>query len=271
MNLRFVQDLPCSGQRLRLIVEVRRCQCRNPVCARRTFSVAPPLVNRYRRHTSRVRTALWHVGLALGGAAGARLVKHLGLVTSGDTILRLLRRMVHQAQSPSETASLKHIGMDDWAFRRGHHYGTIVVDLDQRIPGDLLPDRDTRTATTWLSSKCEICTVARDRSNAYADAISQGAPQAMQVADRWHLLKNLGDTIERLLLRRQSDLREAARQLSPPKPIETPAEDQSTRQSKMQRQVSLQKRSRRLANYQQVVQLRRNGLVFALKFLDTGA
>jgi hypothetical protein len=106
----------------------------------------------------------------------------------------------------------------------------------------------------------DACTVARDRSNAYADAISQGAPQAMQVADRWHSLKNLGDAVERLLLRRQTDLREAARQLSPPKPIEIPAEDQSTHQSRMQRQASLQKRSRRLANYQQVRQLRRNGM-----------
>lgn len=145
--------------------------------------------------------------------AGARLSRQLRISISGETILRALKRMA-SARSMASLPAPQEIGIDVWAFRRGHCYGTMVVDLESHRPVDLLGDRDTSTVTNWLATQSQVGIVTRDRAGAYAQAICQGAPQAVQIADRWHLLKNLGDTLERLLVRRHHDLREAARQLA---------------------------------------------------------
>lgn len=93
------------------------------------------------------------------------------------------------------------MGVDDWAFCRGHRYGTILVDLERRSLVDLLPDRSSEIWTTWLKAHPGVQLIGRDRAEAYAQGARQGAPQALQVADRWHLLKNLGDAVERFLMR----------------------------------------------------------------------
>jgi transposase len=256
---RYPEDLPCSGRRVRLAMEVRRFQCRNPACRRRTFSETFPIVAPMQRRTQRLHELFWYVGLALGGMAGARLARRLGIPISGETILRTLKRMAPLRPSWPVSAPQK-IGIDDWAFRRGHRYGTMVVDLDSHRPVELLGDRDTATVASWLANQRQIGLVARDRAGAYAEAIWRSAPQAVQVADRWHLLKNLGDTLERLLARCHRDVREAARQLAAHAASATPIQPAVKLAVKASDQLSLQRRERRLARYEQAMALRHRGI-----------
>lgn len=150
----------------------------------------------------RLNTALELIGFALGGEAGARLAGKLGITVSPDTLLRRLRQATRK-----ETPAPCIIGVDDFALRRGQRYGTIIVDLERRCPIDLLPDREAETLSKWLKAHPSVEIVSRDRSPAYALGINEGAPQAVQVADRWHLLKNVREALERLLLRQYRLLR----------------------------------------------------------------
>ena len=142
----------------------------------------------------RLTTALELIGFAIGGEAGARLARELGLTVSPDTLLRRL----HQS-SPHKPAPPRIIGVDDFAFRRGRRYGTLIVDLERHCPINLLPDLEAETLSRWLKAHPGIEIVTRDRSKTYACGITEGAPAAVQVADRWHLLKNLREVLEKLL------------------------------------------------------------------------
>ncbi len=142
------------------------------------------------------------VGVALGGEAGARLLHHLAMPASADTVLRLICR-----RPLPEQGALRVVGVDDWAVRRGRTYGTIVVDMERRCVADLLPDRTATTVAGWLQQRPGIEVVTRDRSTEYARAAAVGAPKAVQVADRWHLLANVRDMLERWLARAHARLR----------------------------------------------------------------
>ena len=157
-------------------------------------------------------SARW-LGLALGGSAGARTAQRLGLVVSGDTLLRHLRRMP-LAQKPTPIAP-RVLGMDDWAWRKGQHSGTILCDLERRCVMDLLPDRQSSTVTEWLRDPVPPEVISRDRAGAYAEAARQGAPHAVQVADRFHLSRNLREALEHVLARNGPLLEEAFRQSTP--------------------------------------------------------
>jgi transposase len=187
--------------------------------------------------------------------ADARLSRRLGIHISGETILRALNRMT-PARPSWPVPTPQKIGTDDWAFRRAHRYGTTVVDLDSHRPVDLLGDRDTPTVASWLANRRQVNIVTRDRAGAYAQAISQGAPQAMQVAHRWHLLKNLGDTLERLLVRCHRDIREAARQLAGQACVVKQVQPTAKSPVKAIVQQSLQRPERRQTRYEQVMELR---------------
>ena len=126
-----------------------------------------------------------HLGLALGGRPGASFAKRLMLPVSNDTLLRVVRRRGSAAPPPPNV-----IGIDDWAWRRNHRYGTIICDLERRRPISLLPDREPATAQAWLSQQPQVTIVARDRGGAYALAAARALPHAVQVADRWHLMEN---------------------------------------------------------------------------------
>jgi len=207
---RHLAERPILDQPVALCVEMRRFKCMNAQCPRRTFCEdIHALAGRHQRRTRSHARALHALGLALGGEAAARLAVELGLSTSADTLLRELRRL----GAPRRTPAPRVVGIDDWAIRRGHHYGTIIVDLERREPIEVLEGREATTVADWLRAHPTIKIVARDRAGAYSEAVETALPSAQQVSDRWHLLTNLRDNIERMLQRLGAQMRQAAQQV----------------------------------------------------------
>ncbi len=189
---RTLADLPWATAPIELRVIVRRFRCCTCTCRRQTFAQRlPSVAPLYARTTTRLATTQANTGLSLGGAAGARHLSRHGLPGSRNTLIRRVRRV-----SLPGAAEPTIIGIDDWAWRKGNRYGTIIVDLQRGCPIDLLEDRAAETVATWLQSHPDVKIVARDRAEAYAAGIRQGAPDATQVADRFHLLKNLAAALQ---------------------------------------------------------------------------
>jgi len=181
-------DLPADGRTVNIQLVVRRVRCKNPSCRRRVFAERfPRLVRTHARRTERLESLLTRIGVFLGGEAGARLSQDLRVPVSPDTMLRLLYRM-----ELAPVVGLRVVGIDEWAWRKGVRYGTIVCDLESGRPVELLPEAQAETVARWLAGHPGIEVVSRDRAGMFADAAALGAPQAVQVADRWHLLRNLG-------------------------------------------------------------------------------
>lgn len=203
---RTVADLPLAGRQLLLRLRVRRFRCSARRCPRAIFAERfPKLVAAYGRRTLGQRAALEVIAFARGGSAGARLATQLGSPVSRATLLRVLRC----AEVPARPAP-RVLGVDDWAFRKGHRYGTILVDLERRRVVDLLEDRKAETLVPWLSQYPGLEVIGRDRAPVYAEAARRGAPQAVQVVDRWHMIQNLVEALERCLLRFRPALKVAA-------------------------------------------------------------
>jgi transposase len=203
---RHLTDLPWGTRVGCIHLIVRKFMCRNTSCTRRIFTERlPALVAPSARKTPRLTTVLRAIGIALGGQAGARLAACLRLPTSPATLLRLVR-----AAPVPATPALQVMGVDEWAWRRGHRYGTILVDLRTHRVVDLLPDRSAATLAAWLAQHPTITVVCRDRSDLYADGIRRGAPQAAQVVARFHLVQNLRQALEAFLIDHRSVLQAAA-------------------------------------------------------------
>ena len=185
---RTLSDLPVAGRRVVISVHVRRFRCIGTDCRTRIFAerLGPDLAAAYARRTARLDCIVHHLGLALGGRPAASFARRLVVPASRDTLLRTVRR---RATSSAERPSV--IGIDDWAFRRGQRYGTLVCDLERRRVVALLPDRESGTVEAWLAAHPEITLVARDRGGCYGEATTRALPHAVQVADRWHLMENV--------------------------------------------------------------------------------
>src|SRR6202166_2301219 len=184
---RQVADLPCAGKQIRLRVITRRFVCEVPHCRRRIFAerFGDNVLPTRSRRTARLECIVHHLGLALGGRPAASFARRLMLPVSNDTLLRVVRRRTARRTHP-----LTVVGVDDWAFRRNRRYGTIVCDLERRRIVTLLPDREVATVRAWLADHPEIRVVSRDRGGGYGEASAKALPDAIQVADRWHLMEN---------------------------------------------------------------------------------
>ncbi|MCU7821118.1 ISL3 family transposase [Kitasatospora sp. DSM 101779] len=204
--VRRLDDSAASGRRVVVELRVRRFRCRERMCPRSTFvEQAAGLTFRHGRRSQSLQTALQQLALALAGRAGSRLAETFAVPVSRSTLLRLIRALPDPA-SPVPRV----LGIDEFALRKGHVYATVLVDIETRRAVDLLPDRTVATVRSWLAGHPGVEVVCRDRSASYAEAVRLGAPDAIHVADRFHLWQNLSDAVEKTVLQHRALLPEAA-------------------------------------------------------------
>ena len=247
------QDLPWQGCAVEMRLKVRRFRCRNPCCVRKIFAEPIPKTARsHARQTIRVGEIIRLIGYTAGGLPGSRILQRLAISVSDDTVIRAVKRC---DKAPADNR-IRSLGVDDWAWRKGQSYGTIFVDLEKHRVVDLLPDRSTEAVKAWLEKHSGIEIISRDRCGIYAEAAQQGAADALQVADRFHLLMNLSAAIERALEERSSELCLAV-EVQQPGGIEGPPDlEKRTTLAEQRKQL---RRDRRHERYERVIELHRLG------------
>lgn len=201
---RVLQDSPLQGKTVCLRLQVRRFSCENDACNKKIFAERfPELTSAFARRTQRLTATLSSMGFLLGGKTTARLGHILGMQSSRDTVLRLIRTTALPAEKTPRI-----LGVDEWAYRRNKSYGTLLVDLERNMPLEMLADRKATTLATWLRDHPGVLVISRDRAGEYAQGARQGAPQAIQIADRYHLVKKLSEVVERILLTHRKALQQ---------------------------------------------------------------
>lgn len=255
--MRRLADLPWQGRVVEIRLHARRFRCANSQCSRQIFTERlPETVQRKARRTVRLGESQLAIGFAVGGEPGSRLSDRLAMPVSGDTLLRMVRAAGFEPpQAP------RVVGIDDWAWRKGQRYGTIICDLERNRVLDLLPDRNADTVASWLERHPGIEVIARDRAGVYAEGARRGAPDAKQVADRWHLLQNLGEALRLAVGRHRKAVSAAGKAMAsemtgnaeaePEPPVETSPKLDCLRQSR---------RNQRSEFYAEILQLREAGL-----------
>ena len=278
---RTVADLPAQGRGVVLRLVVRRFRCIRPDCPRRIFCERlAQVLPAHARSTTRLTEAHRDIGFALGGEAGSRLAGLLDMPTSPDTLLRRVK-----AWPGEPTSSPRCVGIDDWAIRKGQRYGTIVIDLERGRVLDLLPGRDGEALKAWLREHPGVELITRDRWAAFAQAAAEAAPQARQVADRFHLLRNLREAVERLLGRMFPAVHEALRDPPPGTPADpaesapasdpspgttAPEADSAPEPLSPRQRLRREKRARRAELHRRVRELRGQGLSIRRIARETG-
>jgi transposase len=255
---RHLHDLPSGERAVHLLVEVRRFFCPKATCRRKIFAERLPfLALPHAQRTLRLQQSLRILGFALGGQADARVSKQLHLSASRDTILRLLRHSPLPAPEPPRV-----VGVDEWAWKRRLRYGTLLCDLERRIPLEVLPDRAVERVAAWFKKYPSIEVISRDRSPEFAAAASQGAPQAAQVADRWHLGKNLAEALVAVLARCRAEQGRATRaKRQKEAPLPRPFQERGASRSRREEQARLARAAEREQRYEQVLTFHRQGLL----------
>jgi transposase len=210
--LRHLKDLPIQGSVVQLQLRVGRWRCRNADCERKIFCQRlTSFSHKHSRETKRFGEVARVLAYALGGRPGERLCRRMGLAVSDDT---LLRRLKYAAQSHPAMGPIPVLGVDDFAWRKGTRYGTILIDLEQSKVADLLPERSSSSFEQWLRQHSEVTMISRDRHGLYAEGARCGAPAAQQVADRFHLVQNLTQAVERALTLQRHHLVMSVRELA---------------------------------------------------------
>jgi transposase len=205
------------------VVRIRRFVCAAAECARRTFAEQiDALTTPHARFSPLLRSALTSVAVALAGRAGARLAKALGMAAGKDVLLDMVRALPEAAASV-----VKIVGVDDFSLRKGAVYGTIIVDVATGKAIDLIEGRDAEPFARWLAEHQGAQVICRDRAGAYAAGAREGAPDALQCADRWHLWDNLAKHTERAVIRHRNCINEVtlSESATAPDPIPNPAPD----------------------------------------------
>jgi transposase len=216
---RVLRDAPCAGRQVQLILTMRKFYCRNLYCSQKVFTERlSTFVEPWARMTIRCCQHIASIGLATCGKGGARLADRLGIHTTRPTILRRIMDLPDVS-----TGSVVYLGIDDFAFRRGYRFGTILVNLENHRVIDLLPDRQARTAARWMYQQPDLAVISRDRGGEYASAAREGSPQAIQCADRFHIVKNVIEAVQVLLARCQAEI------LAEKKPEEPDSDEQQNK------------------------------------------
>ena len=263
---RSLRDVACGGRRVQLELTVRKFYCRNPLCERKVFTERfPAFVEPWARMTIRHCEQITSIGLATCGKGGTRLAARLGIHTTRQTILR---RIMALPDSPPE--SILFLGIDDFSFQRGLRFGTILVNLESHHVVDLLADREAETSAAWMRRQLDLKVVSRDRGGTYASAATQGAPQATQCADRFHILKNLGEALEGLLAHHLAAERKRQTDVVVASQIPIWQSKRASRASPKLERLQQHQREERLARYEQVIALRKLGLSQAAIALQIG-